>query len=77
MKLVATSIWRGITYRTGIIEHHGIKHHRFRVEAVGWAAITTCGQTKEAPEGARRTVTVSQSVDAVEGVEASLFIISY
>ena len=34
---VATSIWRGVTYRTGIIEHLGIEHHRVRVEAVGLA----------------------------------------
>jgi hypothetical protein len=60
LKLVATSIWKVITYRTGIIKHHGV-------------CVEAAGQAMGAPEGARRTATVSHG--AVEGAEASLFII--
>ncbi len=67
MKLVATSSWRGIAYRTGIIEHHGIEH-------IGFASSCAPGDyidynlwaNKGSARGARRTVTVSH-----DGVKAS------
>jgi hypothetical protein len=50
-----------ITYRTGIIEHYGVEHHRVVVEAWLW---TRRLQSKGASEGTRRSDHERQSTMA-------------